>query len=920
MQDASAIDFTLARPNRPGVCAWAGAWLGGVLRQVAAPLHSFRMQTALLFGGLIVLFCGMAALALGHMLTAEIRRDSARSLNAVAQSAARTLASGLSQRLLETRVLAESAALWVDGLDSAAVRQALARAQAAQPYSAWIGVADANGRVQSATSGLLVGQSVAQRPWFSRGLKGEHVGDVHRAALLEKLLPRDPGGEPIRFVDFSAPITVNAKVVGVLGMHGTWDWSRDVVRSLLPSDASQRGLEVYIFDRAGKLLHSPSDAAKESATRTHDDLQLDELLPVQDPIRDGDQSARVVVWPDGLAYLTTVVALPAQSAVTDMGWQILAREPVAIAFARAGAAAWQAFGIGLVLAAFAGVLAWFASGLLGRPLIALAKAAREVQDRVPGAAIPMLCDNHEVQHLSTALAGMTNRLDATYRTAPVGMCQADLGGSVLSANARLGSILGLPTEGLLQRRLADLIADRDRSVFVDDLCRLGQGRIQTLARELCLVGAPGVDLRVAMSASMVAPIDGAAAYFIVVVEDISQRIAAEAADRANAAKTAFLSQVSHELRTPLNAVLGFSQLIQLDGRDELSARQLIRVDAIAEAGGHLLAMIDDLLDLTQIESNRLALSPEPVLLSIVLDQSVALVSEAAAAAGIALNIRPPASALENCVLADHVRLRQVLVNLLGNAVKYNRKGGKVTVTWAATADGKRIALTVGDTGRGIRADRMGELFQPFNRLGAESSAIKGTGIGLAITRKLVEMMNGRIEVASTPDVGSRFSIELPVADPQRLDLSTLDPWAPVRSVDAGPPDAASGGRRTVMYVEDNEVNVVLLSAAIEFRPRLRLVVARSGEEALTLAAASPHDVFLLDMHLGDMTGLALASRLARLPHAAGAPMIALSADATPTAIASALDAGFAAYLTKPLDLRRFLDCLDAAVQTASMAE
>jgi PAS domain S-box-containing protein len=895
MPDVPTVDLRHAegRHAAPPAAGWRR--LRQAAQRLARPLHGLRMQTALVFGGLTVVVCGAAALALGHMLTTEIHRDTARSLDAVAQTAARTLANGLAQRLREARALAESNTLWADGLDSTAVKEALARAQAARPNAAWIGVADAAGVVRSATSDLLVGQSVAQRPWFGGGRDAAYVGDVHRALLLEKLLPKAPSGEPIRFVDFAAPIVVGGKTIGVLGVHGTWDWARQVVALALPEDAPARGLAVFIFDRAGKLLHSPLAATEDTSA-----LTLDALRPAQ--------PARVFVWPDGQAYLTTTVSLPAQTAAADLGWQIVAREPVARAFERADAAASQALGVALVLAGIASLLAWCAAGVLGRPLATLAAAARAVQHRVPGAAIPLLRVNREVQSLSNALAGMTARLDATYRTAPIGMCQTDTSGFVLSANDRLGSLLGLPVDALRGRRLAELIAERDRAAFAEDLRRLAAGRLEKVARELSLADRERRDLHLAVSASLVPQQDGAAAYLIVVVEDISERIAARAADRANAAKTAFLSQVSHELRTPLNAVLGFSQLMQLDGHDELPARQRMRVDEIAEAGRHLLAMIDDLLDLTQIESDRMSMSLEPVLLSKVVEQSVALVAEAARAAKVTLRIDPPATAPEDCVRADRVRLRQVLVNLLSNAVKYNRSGGTVTVAWNAVEDDRHIELAVTDTGRGIREERMAQLFEPFNRLGAESSGIKGTGIGLVITRKLVEMMDGRIRVASTPDVGSRFSVDLPIADPRAFDVAALG-----RPSEFGALANPGGRPRTVMYVEDNEVNVLLLGAALRLRPDFQLVVARSGDEALRMAAAEPPDVFLLDMHLGDMTGVELATRLRLLPRAAAVPMVALSAEAAPAAIREAHEAGFADYITKPLDLRKLLASLDAAV-------
>jgi PAS domain S-box-containing protein len=893
--------------------ASAGAQAAGTRRwprRLSARPHSFRLQTALVFGGLTVVICAALSFVLGDMLTTQIRRDSITTLDSVAQGAARTLASGLSQRMLETRVLAGSSELWADGLGSPAVSQALARVQATQPFNSWIGVADSEGRVMAAASGMLVGQSVKERPWFGRGLVGPHVGDIHRALLLEKLLPRTMTGEPIRFVDFAAPIKSGDKVIGVLGVHGTWDWSRDVIASLMPADAASRELQVFIFDRVGKVLLTPAnEPAGPGAVSS-----IDQLRPPISEVRADGRIAAVTVWPDGRSYLTTVATMPAQSEVTDMGWQVVVREPADKAFARVGTATWQAFIVGLLLSALAGLLAWYASGVMSRPLTRLARAARDVQLRVPGADIDVLHDNDEVHQLSSALAGMVRCLDATYRTAPVGMCQTDIHGRVLSANDRLSDLLGVTGEDMPGRSLDDLIDSPDLSELQQDMRALGRGRAHTVARELRLTprnaegDRVGADRTVSLSAAMVPPMDDAPAFFVIVMEDVSSRIAAEAAHQANAAKTAFLSQVSHELRTPLNAVLGFSQLMKLDAKERLSERQTQRVDSISGAGRHLLAMIDDLLDLTQIESDKMTLSTEPVSLPGLLEQSLTYVAEAARAADVTIRLDPPPAGSQTLVIADRVRLQQVLLNLLSNSIKYNRAGGTVVVAWMASLHGDRMDLTVTDTGRGIRPDQLVQLFQPFNRLGAETSTVQGTGIGLVITRKLVEMMGGKISVRSTIGVGTCFAIELPMAG-----LQTIEPLSMTRPADLDAAPLPSGHEHSlcrVMYVEDNEVNVLLLSAALEMRPNIELEVARNGSEALALAQATRPDVFLLDMHLGDMTGIELAQRLKKLPGLDSVPMVAVSADATPQAMQVATEAGFTAYLSKPLHLRSLLKCLD----------
>ncbi|MGY4831702.1 PAS domain S-box protein [Sphaerotilaceae bacterium SBD11-9] len=376
-------------------------------------------------------------------------------------------------------------------------------------------------------------------------------------------------------------------------------------------------------------------------------------------------------------------------------------------------------------------------------------------------------------------------------------------------------------------------------------------------------------------------------------------LAAEAAVRANAAKTEFLSRMSHELRTPLNAVLGFSQLLALDTAQPLSPSQQARVQHISQAGAHLLAMINDVLDLSRIESGGVSLVLANVPVQVVVNEALAMVAPAAASAGVSLQVdrRPDLGAH---VRADHLRLRQVLVNLLGNAIKYNRPGGSVMLRWPVDEAGGLVHLQVEDTGIGLSAVQQEHLFEPFNRLGIERSGIEGTGIGLVITQRLVQLMGGRIAVESRVGEGSCFTASLPWAPPADRHAAPGD--APGRAPPAAP--------FTVLYAEDNPVNVELVRQVLKMRPACRLVVAPNGEQALRLAQHERPDLMLVDMHLGDMSGLDLALHLARDPQLRQVPRIVLSADASPDQARAAQAAGFVAYLTKPLNVAQLLRCID----------
>jgi len=378
--------------------------------------------------------------------------------------------------------------------------------------------------------------------------------------------------------------------------------------------------------------------------------------------------------------------------------------------------------------------------------------------------------------------------------------------------------------------------------------------------------------------------------------EAAQRARAEA-ELANRAKSEFLSRMSHELRTPLNAILGFSQLLELDNP---SPEHRESVEHILAAGRHLLQLIDETLDIARIEQGRLALSIEPVHLGEVMRESLDLVRPLAGPANI--RIRVDAAQFDRRVLVDRQRLRQVLMNLLSNAVKYNRDGGDVTITCAPTPGG-RLRVAVADTGPGIPAEMMGRLFLPFERLGAERTPVEGTGIGLSICKRLVELMGGHIGADSEMGRGSTFWVELePAEAPQER------PGPAAQGIPAAP--AGTGGDATVLYVEDNLSNLRLVERILARRPATRLVAATQGSLALELAREHRPELILLDVHLPDMEGDEVLQRLREDPETRDIPVVAVSAEATPRKIERFHAAGARAYLTKPLDLRQFLQVVD----------
>jgi PAS domain S-box-containing protein len=391
-------------------------------------------------------------------------------------------------------------------------------------------------------------------------------------------------------------------------------------------------------------------------------------------------------------------------------------------------------------------------------------------------------------------------------------------------------------------------------------------------------------------------------YLLGISEDVTERkVAQEAArlsrleaERASRAKSEFLSRMSHDLRTPLNAILGFAQLLEMD---PLSPEQADSVKQILRGGSHLLELINEVLDIARIEAGHLTLSPEPVAVGEVVPQVVDLVRPLAAASGIRVST-DLASACPH-VHADRQRLKQVLLNFIANAVKYNRPRGSVTVSCAAVAG--RVRISVRDTGAGIPEEKRALLFQPFERLGADQGGIEGTGLGLAVSKGLTEAMGGTIGVESEIDVGSTFWIELPQDDaPARAEVEA--PPSPV------PTAAATSG--TILYVEDNRSNVRLLERLLGRRRGVHLVTAASGEAALDRARRHRPDLILLDLHLPDIPGEEVLRRLWADPATRPIPVAILSADATASQSQRLLAAGAVAYLTKPLQLTGLLRLLD----------
>lgn len=411
--------------------------------------------------------------------------------------------------------------------------------------------------------------------------------------------------------------------------------------------------------------------------------------------------------------------------------------------------------------------------------------------------------------------------------------------------------------------------------------------------------------------------DGIIGYLLIGTDNsVRKRVEAElhqamaAADKANRAKSDFLSSMSHELRTPLNAILGFAQLVET-GIPTPTPTQKRSVDQILKAGWYLLDLINEILDLALIESGRLTLSKEPVSLADVMSECREMVEAQAHQRGVGMTYLPFGSPYY--VHADRTRVKQVLINLLFNAIKYNKPGGSVSVDYVLSAD-NTVRINVRDTGIGLAQDQLEQLFQPFNRLGQEASEEQGTGIGPVVTKRLIELMEGRIGVDSVLGAGSVFWVELNLTSApvlEDIDLAYLA--RPRPTVALGEP------LLTILYIEDNPANLELVQQLIARRFDLRLLSTADAHTGMEFARVHQPNVILMDINLPGISGVEAMKILRADPVTEHIPIVALSANAVPRDIEKGLEAGFFNYITKPIKVLEFMDSLDVALKFAQAA-
>ena len=523
----------------------------------------------------------------------------------------------------------------------------------------------------------------------------------------------------------------------------------------------------------------------------------------------------------------------------------------------------------------------------------------------PFAAISTSRDITERKRSEEALRASEEKFRAVFDTTLDPLFILDSEGHFVGANPAAARLAGVPQDQLSDLGYEDF-EGRAGSVVLEQLwlkfLHEGQGR-----GEIAFVDLNGQPREVEYYGET----NFIPGYHLAVVHDITERnkaeearTAREAAEQANLAKSEFLSRMSHELRTPLNAILGFSQLLQMS---DLTPKQAQSLGYILKAGDHLLTLINEVLEISRIESGRSGICLEPVAVREALKECLDLIGLLAAQRQVTIDT---GDSLEHqwYVLADRQRLRQVLLNIMSNAVKYNRETGSVLIRCAELKEAAHLRIRITDTGPGLPQDKLAKLFTPFERLGAEQTAVEGTGLGLALSKRLMEAMNGTLGVESEVDSGSTFWVELPLVE---------SPVEQLKHLRTGPlpvdPEIARG--RTILYIEDNLSSLKLVETLLEETPGIQLLTAIQASLGLEIAQHQHPDLILLDLHLPDMQGGEVLQRLQADDRTRSIPVVVISADATQSQVERLMAAGARDYLTKPLSISRFLQVLRGVLNT-----
>jgi PAS domain S-box-containing protein len=652
---------------------------------------------------------------------------------------------------------------------------------------------------------------------------------------------------------------------------------------------------------------------------------------MNDRRREGFSGSGVAVNSLGVEVLSSASPVPAA------GWLVIATLPTEEAFAPIREMQRHIMFAAILLTLIAGMISWWLLRRQFAPLHAAVESLAGMSDASqPLQPLPITKQDEIGQLVGgfNQLLAMLGKHEAQLKTERdffSAVLQQSSDGVALfdphdlqieEVNPSICHMLGYQREELLGLKYIELL-DADSESATENVKRILQDKLP-LVRERNFRKKDGAPVAVEVNADLVET--GGRQLIMVNLRDLTERKQAEhrlqeanaqlesakaAAEKANLAKSEFLSSMSHELRSPLNAVLGFAQLMECQTPPP-SEKQKRSIDQILKAGWHLLSLINEILDLAKIELGKVTMSQQSISISEVLQECQAMTEPQAQQHGIEVTFSHLDEPLY--VNADQTKVKQVLINLLSNAIKYNRVGGAVMVGCAMSGT-NRLRVSVKDTGVGLAPEQLAQLFQPFNRLGQESGTEEGTGIGLVVTKQLVELMGGVIGFESSVGVGSVFWFELAASSAPKRALGSIG----ATGADAQDQVAAfePSSQRTLLYVEDNPANLALVEELIGLRSDLKLLTAIDGHVGIQFARAYQPDVILMDIKMHGLSGFGALEVLRQDPATAHIPVMALSANAIPRDIARGMEAGFFSYLTKPIKVREFMAALDVALRYAA---
>ncbi len=749
------------------------------------------------------------------------------------------------------------------------------------------------------------------------GMPGYTVRD--RVDSNEQVLRRSTGN--VVAIKYLEPPAGNAAALGINAL--SVPQARDAIERTIRSDRAaatggfklygdttrQIGIIVYraLFDG---MPTDPSARRRDFRGAVFVTLKMDELLNSAFAGLPAELSVCVfdnailntpvrLTGPEGCELRTESLGWDKPIAFADRNWTIRMVPSGAAMTGRRLSHDWIASLVGIVLSAMFGALLL---GMTGR--------ARRIEAAVADRTTALVEEVREREQAEAAMRESEQRFRNIFNNVPIGVVYTDLDGHLQHVNPQFSKLTGYSNEELLRMDLFDYLHEDDVGVERRSTRQLLDGEIAMHRGHCRVIRKSGELVWVQSSLTLLRDSNGQPRRLVGVMEDITEHLqlveaerAREQAVSANLAKNEFLSRMSHELRTPLNAILGFAQLLELDDRTPLTIGQRPWVTQIQQAGWHLLDMINDVLDLSRIESGNVRLQPENLDLESLVDASVSLVEGDAAKRGIVINRDFETASV--AVVGDLTRVKQILINLLSNAVKYNIDYGKIDISTRQEAT--HVTLEVRDSGLGMTAEQLNGLFQPFNRLGRERSNLEGTGIGLVISKRLAEWMGGNLRAESTAGTGSSFILRLPLASAadtvrQDLDAPSATPFV--------------YHRRLVHYVEDNETNIEVMRGMLARRPQVEMTVSMTGLQAIAAVRREMPDVVLLDMNLPDIDGLDLLRHIKTDPATAAIPVIVVSADALSAQVDLALAEGALRYLTKPVSVGELLRVLDEVLDQA----